>query len=87
MSLARLAENVDVDLWNYQTADGRSIRKAFDYLLPYALGEKKWTGQQIAGWSPRGHVCLAAPGRAQVSGRAISSNVLKITGMRCRRSR
>jgi hypothetical protein len=50
MSLARLAENVDVDLWIYQTKDGRSIRRALDYLYPFAVGEQKWTYQQLGGF-------------------------------------
>jgi hypothetical protein len=54
MLLARLAENVGVDLWNFQTPDGRSIRKALDYLIPFALGEQKWPYQQLGGWSARG---------------------------------
>ncbi len=45
--LARLAEHVDVDLWNYETTDGKGIRKAIDWLLPYAKNEKAWTHQQI----------------------------------------
>jgi hypothetical protein len=49
--LARLAEKVQVDLWNYRTADGRCIPKALDYVLPYALGEEKWPYKQITGWS------------------------------------
>jgi hypothetical protein len=52
MSLARLGERVDVDLWTYRTADGRSIRQAIDFLLPYAAGEKKWDYQQLGGWTP-----------------------------------
>jgi len=45
--LARLGERVDVDLWTFQTHDGRSLRAALDYLLPYAEGERKWPAQQI----------------------------------------
>ncbi len=44
---ANLADKVGVDIWNYQTKDGKGIKKALDWLLPYALGEKDWTYQQI----------------------------------------
>ena len=50
MWLARLAENVDVDLWNYQTKDGRGIRRALDYLSPFATGDQKWPYQQLDGF-------------------------------------
>src|SRR6266404_3247148 len=50
MLLARLAENVDVDLWNYQTRDGRSIRRALEYLYPFSVGDQKWTYQQLGGF-------------------------------------
>ena len=50
--LASLADQVGVDLWHFQTADGRSLRKALDYLVPYAMGEKKWSYQQIEDMRP-----------------------------------
>lgn len=46
--LAKLAENVDVDLWNYRTDDGRSISKAIDYMIPFVVGEQEWPYKQIS---------------------------------------
>jgi hypothetical protein len=45
--LANIAEKNGVDFWNYQTSDGRSIKKAFDYLVPYVTDGKSWEYQQI----------------------------------------
>jgi hypothetical protein len=50
MQIAWLGQHVGVDLWSYKTADGRCIRAALDYLLPYATGSKQWTYQQISGF-------------------------------------
>jgi hypothetical protein len=50
MWLARLGENVGVDLWNYQTKDGRGIRRALEYLYPFAVGDQKWIDQQLGGF-------------------------------------
>jgi len=50
--LAVLGDVVGVDLWHYQTADGRSIRKAMEFLYPFAAGEKKWTWEQIEEFLP-----------------------------------
>jgi len=45
--LANTAETKGVDLWHYQTADGRSIKKAIDYLQPFVTEGKKWEYPQI----------------------------------------
>ena len=45
--IAQMAENAGVDLWNYSSPSGKSLRKAFDALRPYLAQEKTWEGQQI----------------------------------------
>jgi hypothetical protein len=46
-NLADLGRVADVDLWHYQTTDGRSIQKAADFMAPYADSHNKWPYQQI----------------------------------------
>jgi hypothetical protein len=53
MKLADLGEHTGVDLWSFQTKDGRSIRRALDYVLPFANGDKKWEQQQITEFKPQ----------------------------------
>jgi hypothetical protein len=49
--LATLGERVGVDLWRHRTADGRSLRAAVDFLVPYGLKDQKWPYQDITGFS------------------------------------
>jgi len=49
---ASLGHTMELDLWNFETPDKRSIRKALDWLLPFAIGEKKWSHEQISSWQP-----------------------------------
>jgi Alginate lyase len=51
-TLAALGERAGVDLWGFQTADGRGLRRALDWLVPFAEG-KAWAHPQITPWSPR----------------------------------
>lgn len=56
--LATLAQQIDVDLWNYRTEDGRGIRAAIDWLIPFATGEQPWKYKQITEQNFGGYVGL-----------------------------
>jgi hypothetical protein len=45
--LARIGEQLDEDLWNYKSDDGRSLRRGLDFVLPYMIGQKVWPHEQI----------------------------------------
>jgi hypothetical protein len=50
VSLATLAERVGVDLWHFSTPDGRSLRRAIDFMVPYVrTPPAPWPHEQIAG--------------------------------------
>ncbi|WP_236254618.1 alginate lyase family protein [Mucisphaera calidilacus] len=46
--MAVLAERVGIDLWSFETEDGRSLERAYAFLMPYLSGEKPWPYKQIS---------------------------------------
>jgi hypothetical protein len=51
--LATLGDRVGVDLWHFVTPDGRSLRTALDYLIPFARGDRRWPYQQVTPFRPQ----------------------------------
>ncbi len=49
---AAIGEKLGAHLWNFQTDDTRSIRKALDRLMPFATGVKPWPYKQISAFQP-----------------------------------
>lgn len=46
-NMAVSAAEAGFDAWNFEDAEGRSLRKALDWLLPYLDGGKTWEWKQI----------------------------------------
>ena len=45
--IAKLAENNNVSLWNQQISEGKSLRNALEWIVPYLKNEKVWEYEQI----------------------------------------
>ncbi|MEM1165340.1 MAG: alginate lyase family protein [Planctomycetota bacterium] len=54
LDLSRYGEQVGVDLFAYESEDGRSLRHAIDYVIPYMTGDEEWSYRQIS--PPRYHM-------------------------------
>lgn len=47
ISLATRFQQHGLDLWQAKTSSGKSLKKGFDFILPYLLKTQPWTGPQI----------------------------------------
>ena len=45
--VAQLAENSTINLWQYETKEGKNIKKCLDWMVPFLKKEKKWEYEQI----------------------------------------
>lgn len=45
--VAQLAENSTINLWQYETKEGKNIKKCLDWMMPFLKNEKKWEHEQI----------------------------------------
>ena len=50
--LAIMAEKLGIDLWHYESPDGRSIKKALDFLAKHVETDRKWPYKQITRQTP-----------------------------------
>ena len=77
---ADLAKNVGVDFWNYISPSGKSLKKAFDTLVPYLLHQKEWTGQQIKPFDYEDALPVLIKGAENYHCEACKAQVNKIAG-------
>jgi hypothetical protein len=52
LNQAAMGDRLDIRLWNYQTHDGRGLRKGIEYLLPFATGVAHFPYKQITPLQP-----------------------------------
>ena len=45
--IAKLAENANIQLWNQQISEGKNMKHALDWTVPYLKNEKIWEYEQI----------------------------------------
>ena len=45
--IARLAENANESLWNHQITEGKNLKNALNWIIPYLKKEKEWEFEQI----------------------------------------
>ncbi len=79
--LAALGERVGLDLWNYKTPAGSSMRRALDWLVPFATSEQKWPYQQITKWSPTELAPLLRQATIQYHERQSEEVIARIAGL------
>lgn len=61
-NIAKMAEGIGMNFWDYTSPNGKSLRKAFDVLRLYLLHEKKWEGPQIKPYNEEDSVLLLMEG-------------------------
>ena len=45
--LARIGDNIGIDLWKYETPEGSGLQKALNLILPFTVGTETWPHKQI----------------------------------------
>jgi hypothetical protein len=78
--IAQMAEKVDVDLWNYQSPSGKSLKKGYEFLKPFLTKEKEWTGQQIKEFDFEETYPLLATGYLKFNCRNCMDTIKQIAG-------
>ncbi len=76
------AKKCGFDAWNFESDDGRSIRRAMDWLAPYLTGEKEWRWKQISPFDPEILVGQLAASSSAYSDPAYLEIIPRLPGLR-----
>ena len=51
-NLATQGEHIGMDLWDFETEDGRGIRKGLDWIIEHAFGDGEWEYENLSPITP-----------------------------------
>jgi hypothetical protein len=86
-SIATMAKYTGVDLWNYTSSSGKSLKKAFAALQPYLAKQKEWTGTQIKPFEFEDGYSILMDGAKQYNCKNCEQSVITIAGEKAKRIR
>lgn len=87
VTVAQMAEKLDMNFWNYTSPSGKSLKKGFDELLPYILQEKKWDGPQIKDFNYADSYLLLKEGAARYDCKKCAAGLNSIAADKAERLR
>jgi hypothetical protein len=79
--LATLGERAGLDLWHYETGDGRGIKKAFYWLAEHALDSREWPRQQMADFDQAQLLPLLRRGGIKYQDPGCEDRIKKLEGL------
>ncbi len=84
--VAQLSEQTHTNLWTLKTPSGKSLKKAFETILPYTTGEKPWPWPQIHGFNYFNAVPLLMADRSRFRCPSCTDALKEIEGINYERS-
>ena len=84
--VAQLSEQTQVNLWTMETPSGKSLKKAFQAIMPYITGEKIWPWPQIHGFNYLNAVPLLTADRSRFPCPSCTDALKNIEGKNYERS-
>lgn len=86
-TIAQMAEETNIDLWNYTSPSGKSLKKGFEQILPYLLQEKQWDGQQIKDFNYDESFLMLKEGAARYACKKCEAGIKSIAADKAQRLR
>lgn len=79
-SLATRFQQHGLDLWQTKTPSGKSLKKGFDFILPYLLKTQPWTGPQINEFKQAEAIPLLSKAITQYGCASCSDEIKRLAG-------